>query len=505
MSRPGFYITTPIYYVNGEPHIGHAYTSIISDIIARFFRLAGREVKFLTGTDEHGQKVQQAAQAAQMSPSDFAAAASMKFRQLSNILNLSNDDFIRTTEPRHFLAVQALWQKLLDSGNIYLGKYQGWYSVRDEAFYYEQELTPEGLAPSGSTVEWVEEPSYFFKLSVWQDQLLDFYSRHPDFIRPTGRYKEVINFVRSGLHDLSVSRTSFDWGIPIPGDEHHVMYVWLDALTNYLTAAGYPDSSGASYQKFWPADLHVIGKDILRFHAVYWPAFLMAAELPLPQSLLVHGWWTNDGQKISKSLGNVIDPVALAEEFGEDALRYFLIRSMNVGQDGDFTRKSFISRVNTDLGDKIGNLVHRTLVFIAKNAQAQIPVIADIKVAENESLLIIARQKAQLWQAHMQNYELYKALEQVIELAEEANAYIDAQAPWKLRKTDVERMCIVLYTLLEAIHLLGVMLQPFTPKLADNILRMLAVDTATDNLAATTLVCGRALPEPEVVFIKYLT
>ena len=334
-----YYITTPIYYVNDKPHIGHAYTTLACDVMARFKRLDGYDVTFLTGTDEHGQKVEKAAEAAGLTPQHFTDQVSQNFRDLTKTMDFSNDDFIRTTEERHRAACQRIWAILQDNGNIRLGKYEGWYSVRDETFFAETELV-DGMAPTGAPVEWVEEPSYFFNLSAWQDKLLAFYDKNPRFVGPESRFNEVKSFVKSGLRDLSISRASFKWGVPVPGDDNHVMYVWLDALTNYLTAAGWPEDGPAGdrkkYSWLWPADLHMVGKDILRFHAVYWPAFLMAADLPLPKRVYAHGWWTNDGQKISKSLGNAIDPNQLAETYGLDQTRYFLMREVPFGNDGDF-------------------------------------------------------------------------------------------------------------------------------------------------------------------------
>ncbi|MDP6515757.1 MAG: methionine--tRNA ligase, partial [Alphaproteobacteria bacterium] len=360
-----FYITTPIYYVNDVPHLGHAYTTIACDALARFMRLDGKRVMFLTGTDEHGQKVEKSAQAAGEEPQAFTDRVSRRFRDLTVKLGATNDDFIRTTEPRHTRASQAIWKALVAAGDIYLGSYAGWYSVRDEAFFAESELSKgEGgtrCAPSGAPVEWVEEPSYFFRLSRWQQPLLDLYARQPDFILPESRRNEVVSFVKSGLQDLSVSRTSFAWGVPVPNDADHIMYVWLDALTNYITAAGYPDTDCDIYRTFWPADVHMVGKDILRFHAVYWPAFLMAAGIEPPQRVFAHGWWTNEGEKISKSLGNVIDPFALIEQYGLDPVRYFLLREVPFGKDGDFSRDAMTTRMNSELANDFGNLAQRVL------------------------------------------------------------------------------------------------------------------------------------------------
>jgi methionyl-tRNA synthetase len=358
-----YYITTPIYYVNDAPHIGHAYTTLACDVLARFKRLDGYRVNFLTGTDEHGQKVEISARAMGMDPKAFTDKISENFRRLSQTLNFSNDDFIRTTEPRHTRSCQALWIKLVEAEEIYLGTYAGWYAVSDEAFYAESELEdgPDGkkIAPSGAVVEWVEEPSYFFRLSAWQDRLLAHYEANPDCIGPETRRNEVISFVRGGLKDLSVSRTTFKWGVPVPGDPDHIMYVWLDALTNYITAVGYPDTESESFSSFWPADLHMVGKDILRFHAVYWPAFLMAAGVAPPRRVYAHGWWTNEGQKISKRLGNVIDPFQLVQHYGLDQVRYFLLREVPFGNDGDFSHRAMVGRMNYDLANQFGNLAQR--------------------------------------------------------------------------------------------------------------------------------------------------
>ncbi|MBT4890632.1 MAG: methionine--tRNA ligase, partial [Rhodospirillales bacterium] len=372
-----YYITTPIYYVNDAPHIGHAYTTLACDVLARFKRLDGYDVHFLTGTDEHGQKVETSAAAAGIAPKDFTDKVSQNFRDLADFMGFSNDDFIRTTEERHKKSCQAIWQRLIDNDEIYLGSYKGWYAIRDEAYYGEDELTTnaEGkkAAPSGAEVEWVEEPSYFFRLSNWGDKLLKYYEDHPDFVLPKTRLNEVTSFIKGGLRDLSVSRTSFNWGIPVPGDDKHIMYVWLDALTNYITAAGFPDTDSESYQKYWPADLHMVGKDILRFHAVYWPAFLMAADLAPPKRVYAHGWWTNEGEKISKSVGNAIDPLDLIAEFGLDQVRYFLMREVPFGNDGDYSRTAMIQRTNADLANDFGNLSQRVLSMVFKNCDAAIP------------------------------------------------------------------------------------------------------------------------------------
>ena len=474
--KENFYITTPIYYVNDVPHIGHAYTSIATDVISRFMRLDGRNVKFLTGTDEHGQKVEKSAEKFGMEPQAFTDKNSATFRRMMKELNISNDDFIRTTEERHINAVGIFWEKLMQNGDIYLGKYSGWYSVRDEAFYGEDELTEDGLAPTGAPVEWVEESSYFFKLSKWQDKLLEYYEKNTTFIIPESRRNEVISFVKGGLTDLSISRTSFNWGIKVPGNEEHVIYVWLDALTNYISALGYPNQD-EEFKSYWPASAHIVGKDILRFHAVYWPAFLMSAGLELPKSIVAHGWWTNEGQKISKSLGNVIDPFGLIEEFGLDPVRYFLMREVTFGSDGNFSKDSLIMRNNSELSNKIGNLVQRTTSFVFKYCNESVPAVEPsyYKEAYNtpilKSILSIAEQNIKAMEA----FQINKVLDNIIQITEQANIYIDKEAPWNLKNTDIIKMHQVLYNLLEVIRLIGIMLQPFVPDSAGKILDQLSV------------------------------
>ena len=497
-----YYITTPIYYVNDVPHIGHAYTSVASDVLARFMRLDGRNVKFLTGTDEHGQKVEKSAEKAGIDPQQFTDNVSVAFRDLGSLLNLSNDDFIRTTEERHKIAAQAIWNKLLENESIYLGKYAGWYSVRDEAFYAESELTEGKLAPTGAPVEWVEEPSYFFALSKFQEKLLEFYDENPDFIYPKTRCNEVVSFVKSGLHDLSVSRTSFKWGIPVPSNPDHIMYVWLDALTNYISAIGYPNLESQDFKKFWPANLHIIGKDILRFHAVYWPAFLMAADLPLPKRIFAHGWWMNDGQKMSKSIGNVVNPKDLIEEFGCDQVRYFLMREMIFGNDGNYSRTLLINRINSELANNIGNLAQRTLSFVQKNADGVVPDVKEY----NSELLQLARSLKKKFVESMEEQDINSVLDGIIHLANEANIYIDQKAPWNLKKTDQEEMKKVLYILLEALRYIGIYLQPFTPQASAKLLDLLSLDRNKRSFADidANLVAGTKLPEPEAIFPRFL-
>ncbi len=508
MTQKRYYITTPIYYVNDKPHIGHAYTSLAADVLARFKRLDGYDVFFLTGTDEHGQKVEKAASDRGIDPQTFTDQISKNFRDLAVTMKTSNDDFIRTTEPRHTKGVQVLWQRLIDAGEIYLGKYEGWYAVRDEAFYDEKELTttPDGkkLAPTGAPVEWVIEPSYFFSLSKWQDKLLEFYETHPDFIAPQSRRNEVLSFVKSGLLDLSVSRTSFGWGIKVPNDPAHVMYVWLDALANYLTATGWPDAS-APRAGFWPADIHVVGKDILRFHAVYWPAFLMAAGLPVPKRVFAHGWWTNEGQKISKSLGNVIDPLELVETFGLDAVRFFLLREVPFGNDGDFSRKALITRMNVELANDLGNLAQRSLSLIARNLDGVLPAFGT-RNADDQTMAAAADALPEKVRNGLDKQHFHDAIEDVWKVVRAANAYIDHQAPWALKKTDPVRMEVVLRTLADVLRVVATVLQPFMPDSMTKMLDQLAVPADARDLAAltTALPGGITLPAPQGVFPRHV-
>ena len=506
MSAPTYYVTTPIYYVNDSPHIGHAYTTVACDALARFMRLDGMAVKFLTGTDEHGQKVEHAAQAAGEAPQDFVDRVSQRFRDLREPLGLTNDDFIRTTEDRHTASVQQLWRELVERDEIYLGTYAGWYSVRDEAFYAESELV-DGVAPTGAPVEWVEEPSYFFRLSAWQDRLLAFYEENPDAVMPASRRNEVISFVKGGLLDLSVSRTSFKWGVPVPDDPDHVMYVWIDALTNYLTAAGYPDTDSDDFKKFWPADLHMVGKDILRFHAVYWPAFLMAAGIEPPKRVYAHGWWTSEGKKISKSLGNAIEPLGLIEKFGLDQVRYFMLREVPFGNDGDFSERAMINRINGDLANDFGNLAQRTLSMIAKNCDGRVPTPGDYGDDDN-ALLAAADDLLDSMREHLKLQEFHAALADQWRVIADANRYVDAQAPWTLRKTDPARMSTVLYVLAEVIRRLAILAQPVTPGAAGRMLDQLAVAGDARGFASlgadSALAPGTPLPKPQGVFPRYV-
>ncbi len=508
-----YYITTPIYYVNDRPHIGHVYTTVACDVLARFKRLDDFDVKFLTGTDEHGQKVHKAATAAGMDPQAFTDQVSQNFRDLVETMNYSNDDFIRTTEERHKKACQFLWERLVESGDIYLDNYGGWYAVRDEAYYGEDELTdgPDGkkIAPSGAECEWVEEESYFFRLSAWGDRLLKFYEEHPDFVLPQARFNEVKSFVKSGLRDLSVSRTTFDWGVPVPGNDKHVMYVWIDALTNYITALGYPDTDAEDYKKFWPADVHMVGKDILRFHAVYWPAFLMSAGLAPPKRVFAHGWWTIEGKKMSKSLGNVIAPQDLVERYGVDAARYFMLREVPFGNDGDFSHEQAVNRINNDLANGLGNLAQRTLSMIHKNCEGKIPEYGAL-TEEDKALLEQAQTRCiAAARTHLDAQAFHKALESIWDVVNAANAYIDHQAPWKLKKEDPARMAVVLGVLAETIRCLGILVQPVMPDSAAKLLDQLCV--AEDERSFTRLdpACalkpGTDIPKPEGVFPRILS
>ncbi len=491
------YITTPIYYVNDKPHIGHAYTTLACDVLARFYRLDGAEVTFLTGTDEHGQKVEKSAEKAGRSPQLFVDEVSDNFRKLADFMNFSHDDFIRTTEERHKKAVHALWNTLFEKGDIYLDKYAGWYSVRDEAFYAETELV-DGKAPTGADVEWVEEASYFFKLSKYQDRLIEYYKSHADFILPISRRNEVMSFVEGGLKDLSVSRTTFSWGVDVPNDPDHVVYVWLDALTNYLTAIGYPDKID---EDLWTSALHMVGKDIVRFHAVYWPAFLMAADIPLPDRIFAHGWWTNEGQKISKSVGNVIDPFELVETYGLDQVRYFLLREVPFGNDGDFSRAGILNRLNTELANDLGNLAQRVLSFVHKHCEEKFPEKGSLESVD-QSLLDAVYSLPEEIRPLMDIQQFNKVLDVIWLQVRAANKYVDEQAPWGLRKTDLERMKTVLYVLCEVIRVLGVVLQPFMPQTMSKLLDIYGIDVSDRMLESVKvpLVEGAFFEKPEPLF-----
>ncbi|SMF76657.1 methionine--tRNA ligase [Allosphingosinicella indica] len=486
MAEP-FYITTAINYPNGRPHIGHAYEAIAADAIARFHRMMGRDVFFLTGTDEHGLKMAQTARDRGIAPAELAEEMSSYFREMDAKLNISHDRFIRTTETDHHAASQAIWRAMEARGDIYLGRYEGWYSVRDEAFYDEKELT-EGesgarLSPQGTPVEWTVEESWFFRLSKYQEPLLAHYRDNPDFIRPESRRNEVLRFVEGGLADLSISRTSFDWGVKVPGSDDHVMYVWVDALTNYLTGVGYPDTSG-KYETYWPADLHLIGKDIVRFHTVYWPAFLMSAGLPLPKSVFGHGFLLHRGEKMSKSVGNVVDPMTIADLFGVDPLRYFLLREVSFGQDGSYSADAIVTRVNADLANSFGNLAQRTLSFIAKNCGGVLPQGGREEAADAELLALVRDVTTNAFPTQFAALSLSQAVEAWLGAVFACNQYIDAQAPWALRKTDPDRMNAVLETLVRAIRDLAIAIQPVIPASAARLLDQLGIAEDARDFAA---------------------
>ncbi|MFN7024740.1 MAG: methionine--tRNA ligase [Pseudorhizobium sp.] len=505
-----YFITTAISYPNGKPHIGHAYELIATDAMARFQRLDGRDVFFLTGTDEHGQKMQQTARAEGIEPAALAERNSSEFREMARLLNASNDDFIRTTEPRHHDACRAIWNRMADNGDIYKDSYAGWYSVRDEAYYQEGETeVREGvrLGPQGTPVEWVEEESYFFKLSGYQDKLLQYYEDHPDFIGPAERRNEVISFVKSGLKDLSISRTTFDWGILVPNDPAHVMYVWVDALTNYITATGYLDDPHGPRAKYWPADAHIIGKDIIRFHAVYWPAFLMSAGLPLPKRVYAHGFLLNKGEKMSKSLGNVVDPVNLVNHFGLDQVRYFFMREVSFGQDGSYSEEAIGTRINADLANGIGNLASRSLSMIVKNCDGKIPQPGTL-TDEDKAMLATADAMIGACREDMGKQLVHRAVATIIAVVSETDRYFAGQEPWALKKTDPERMGTVLYVTAEVVRQIAILLQPFVPDSAAKLLDLVAAPAEQRDFAALgeagRLVPGTLLSAPTPVFPRYV-
>ena len=510
MSREKFYVTTPIFYPNGKPHIGHAYNVIATDVLARFQRLDGKDVFFLTGTDEHGLKMQQNAEAEGITPKELADRNSAIFREMDEKLGISNDQFIRTTEPRHYRASQAIWEKMAANGDIYLGGYAGWYSVRQEAYFDESETTvgEDGVRrePLGSPVEWNEEQTYFFRLSAYQDRLLAHYEANPDFIGPAERRNEIVSFVKSGLRDLSISRSTFKWGVPVPGDDKHVMYVWVDALTNYITAAGYPDEKAENW-RYWPADIHVIGKDIIRFHAVYWPAFLMSAGIALPKRVFAHGFLFNRGEKMSKSVGNVVDPFTMVDHYGLDQVRYYFMREVPFGQDGSYSHEAIVNRTNADLANDLGNLAQRSLSMVAKNCEGRVPRRGELLEADR-TILDQAVEALDAARKAMAEQGIHVALASIFSVVAEANRYFAAQEPWALRKTDPARMETVLWTTAEVIRRVAVLCQPFIPTSAGRLLDMLAVAgdaRSFGHVAADhALVPGTALPAPQAVFPRYV-
>jgi methionyl-tRNA synthetase len=489
MAEP-FYITTAISYPNGPPHIGHAYEAIAADAIARFQRAQGRDVRFQTGTDEHGLKMAQAARAEGIERSAYADKMSATFKEMCDRLEVSYDRFIRTSEPAHHRASQAIWKAMKERGDLYLDRYEGWYSVRDEAFYDESELTEreggEKLSPQGSPVEWNAEESWFFRLSKYQQPLLDHYSANPDFIQPESRRNEVLRFVEGGLSDLSISRTSFDWGVPVPGSPGHVMYVWLDALTNYITGVCYPDG-GELFDRYWPADLHLIGKDVVRFHAVYWPAFLMSAGLALPRQVYGHGFLLSRGEKMSKSLGNVVDPIELADRYGVDSLRYFLLREVTFGQDGTYSHEAIVSRANAELSNSFGNLAQRTLSMIFKNLGGIVPAAGEYP--EDLELVGKVDQACAELCDRFGRFAFSAGLEAWMSAVFACNQYVDATAPWALRKSDPERMSAVLGTLAVAVRRLAEAVVPVIPGSAAKLIAL--IDSGRD---------GQPIAQPTPIF-----
>ena len=504
-----FYITTPIYYPSGKPHMGHAYSSIIADIFARFKRLEGFDVLFLTGTDEHGQKIQKEAEKNDKDPKKFCDELSETFRSLTKILNLTNNDFIRTTEPRHFKSVNEIWSRLIKSEDIYLDKYSGWYSVSDEAYYDNDEIEDKDGKKiskiSGSLVEWVEEESYFFKLSRFQKKLLDHYKKNKDFILPKSRRNEVISFVEKGLKDLSISRTSFSWGIPVPDNDKHIIYVWLDALTNYLSALNFPNTEDKKYTSFWPADVHIIGKDILRFHAIYWPAFLLAANLPLPKRVFGHGWILSDDKKMSKSLGNILDPIDIIKNYGIDQLRYYLIKEVSLGNDGSISMENLKNCINNDLANNYGNLCQRVFSFIKKNCNNKIPDNNNLK--ENDINLInnIKNNIPKLID-FIDNQNLNDYIKMVVNFSFEANKYFNDSEPWSLKEKDPNRMKAILFTIIVQIKNISILLNPIIPISTQKVLNTINLsnkDISIESIKRDNILdCSLELKSLDILFKK---
>jgi methionyl-tRNA synthetase len=511
MSAKSYYITTAIAYPNGPPHIGHAYEAIATDAIARFARLDGHDVFFLTGTDEHGIKMLQTAAREKITPRELVARNVPRFQAMVKKLNCSNDAYIRTTEPRHYRSSEAIWSAMQAAGDIYLSKYAGWYSVRDEAYYDESEtrLDEKGqrVGPQGTPVEWVEEESYFFCLSKYQNKLLELYTKHPDFVLPKERMNEVASFVRGGLQDLSISRTTFDWGVPVPGDPRHVMYVWVDALTNYITGVGYPDTNSEKFRKYWPADLHVIGKDIVRFHAVYWPAFLMSAGIAVPKRIFSHGFLFNRGEKMSKSVGNVIDPFALADAYGVDQFRYFVLREVPFGQDGNYSHEAIVNRINADLANDLGNLAQRSLTMVARQFDGVLPKPEPLSALDQT---ILGAADAMIGKAReaMATQQLHAVLNAVWSVVANANRYFAGEAPWALAKTDPGRQGTILYVTAEVLRQVAILALPFMPESAGKLLDLLAVPTPERVFSflggAQRIAPGAKLSAPAPVFPRYI-
>ena len=505
-----FYITTAIAYPNGQPHIGHAYEAIATDALARFARLDGKDVFFLTGTDEHGQKMIQTAQAEGLSPAELATRNAGRFKEMDERLNVSFDRFIRTSEPAHHRSVQAIWKRMQENGDIYIDAYAGWYSVRDEAYYAEDETVVGEdnvrRGPQGTPVEWVEEKSYFFKLSAYQDRLLHLYESQPDFIGPDSRRNEVMSFVRGGLKDLSISRTTFDWGVKVPEDPEHVMYVWVDALTNYITGVGFPDEDDQNW-RYWPADLHIIGKDIIRFHAVYWPAFLLSAGIPVQKRVYAHGFLFNRGEKMSKSVGNVVDPFNLADQYGVDQMRYFFLREVPFGQDGNYNHEAIVARINADLANDLGNLAQRSLSMIAKQLGGVLPEPGEFS-DNDKSILAQADAMLELSRKAMATQQIHQWLNTVWAVVAEANRYFAGEAPWALAKTDPERQKTVLYVTAEVVRQIAILAQPAMPEASAKLLGSLGIPADARKFAAlgeaNRIAPGTSLPPPVGVFPRYV-
>jgi len=510
MAAKPYYLTTAIAYPNGPPHIGFAYEVIATDAIARFMRLDGYDVYFLTGTDEHGMKMLQTASREGITPRELVERNVPLYRAMAARLNCSNDDFIRTTEERHRRSSSAIWERMAKAGDIYLDKYSGWYSVRDEAYYDEKETRVENgvrVGPNGTPVEWVEEESYFFRLSAYQQKLLDLYARIPDFVLPKERFNEVASFVRGGLQDLSISRTTFDWGIRVPGDPKHIMYVWVDALTNYITAVGFPDTDSEPFRRYWPADLHVIGKDIVRFHAVYWPAFLMSAGLELPRRIFSHGFLLSRGEKMSKSVGNVVDPLVLVETYEADPVRYFFLREVPFGQDGNYSHEAIVARINADLANDLGNLAQRSLSMIARNCSGVLPPPGPL-LDHDKAMLATTDAMIDQARSFMATQQLHQVLILVWSVVADANRYFAGEAPWSVGKTDPQRMGTILYVTAEVIRQIATLAQPFIPAAAAKLLDLLGVaDEARDfkHLGGGYRIAhGVTLPAPAPVFPRYV-
>ena len=506
-----FYITTAIAYPNGTPHIGHAYEAIATDALARFQRLDGKDVFFLTGTDEHGLKMVQTAEAEGLTTPDLAERNSDRFKAMDERLNVSFDRFIRTTEPKHHRSSQEIWRRMQASGDIYIDTYAGWYSVRDEAYYGEEETTvgedSVRRGAQGTPVEWVEEKTYFFRLSAYQDKLLALYEARPDFIGPDARRNEVISFVRRGLKDLSISRTTFDWGVKVPDDPEHVMYVWVDALTNYITGVGFPDESEANW-RFWPADVHIIGKDIIRFHAVYWPAFLMSADIAVPKRVYAHGFLFSRGEKMSKSVGNVVDPFNLADQYGVDQIRYFFLREVAFGQDGNYNHEAIVARINADLANDLGNLAQRSLSMIAKQLGGALPT-PGLFCEGDRAILTQADGMIKIAREAMATQQIHQWLNAVWAVVAQANRYFAGEAPWVLAKTDPVRQQTVLYVTAEVIRQIAILTQPVMPQAAAKMLDSLGIPHGEARMfsalgGTTRIALGTMLPAPQAVFPRYI-